>query len=603
MTTIYFCYIEIQMIFQLKIKRIMKLKNTLFGVGVMLTASILGSCSNEESLPNYSDGKIYLISNGFGFTRTASTSLQASQIANGVQVGVYAKNGEDAIQNGENNLMTADGNGGFTITTNLYWPEEGDVSIFAYAPYTSEISDNTEIPVSIQKDQSTDEAYLASDFLHGVPATNPVSQSESAVGLNFSHVLSKIVLKVSVGDKSSIDLTGAVVNLVNVPTEATLNVLTAKVTTTTDRKNVKMITFDDEATSFECAAIIVPETVTAGTLITITTKEGVTYNCNISADKTFESGKVYIYNATLGESTQHVFLNLENSITDWEGDSEDTVQGEEVKTLAVGDYLLADGTFIKKNDAINYDNIIGTVFSTSVSEADAAAGYNGYVILHTTEASSVKWASESTLVEGVTNALKSQGIVNYAAMLDGLSDTKTIQAIEGFATNYPLFNITYDAGLNADNFSKSFIPSIGQWLTMLNVFGQANIDLTMVNTKYASMPNLTTETYTNIEAATGTYVTKNGVSKTNLIANFRNALNNVSFLSSGSVYASSTQHDNSAEGDGNSNCVISLGVSSGSYSGMGNDDVVDAWELSFGGKTTNRAIRYAVAFKNGQLSE
>lgn len=253
------------------------------------------SCTNDELEQKPLDGRTPINLTSSVATRSISQNIQDTQIANGVQVGVFAMTEAGAIDNGDNNVLTADGTGGFSGTT-MYFPEEGDVSIYAYAPYNSnwngQLSANNEF--TVQTDQSSDANYCASDLMIGVPSTgNPISSTTEAVQLNFKHKLTKLNINFNVG-QSGVDLKGATVKVKNVKTTATVNIETGTVTESASPApaDITAAVFDAEATTFTASVIFVPQTITTNVaFVEVTTTSAGVFTAPLSQDVTFEGVK------------------------------------------------------------------------------------------------------------------------------------------------------------------------------------------------------------------------------------------------------------------------------------------------------------------------
>ena len=259
-------------------------------------------------------------------TRSANTSLQKVQIASGVEVGVFAKSGSAYITNGDNAKLTADGNGNFT-GTRLYFPTDGSaVSVNAYAPYSAAFSgkDGEAVAFSVAADQSSDAGYLKSDLLCGAPTgDNSFTKDNPIVALNFVHKLSKLTIKFTLGDDTDVDLKGAVVNIVNTLPTTSLKVSDGTVGSASgSATTIKAVTFASDATTFQASAVIVPQTVSAGSFIQVMLADKM-LDAKLNSAATFVSGKAYTYNVNIsgsGAETKAEIV-LSSTVTDWVDDN------------------------------------------------------------------------------------------------------------------------------------------------------------------------------------------------------------------------------------------------------------------------------------------
>ena len=125
----------------------------------LVMAAGFTACSSDDELQRHdAGGRTPITLTSSVATRAVGQNLQSTQIERGVQVGVYVTSGGQLIENGDNNALTANGQGGFTGET-MFFPEQGAVSVYAYAPYNAGWtgSQGTERTFTVPADQSTDE--------------------------------------------------------------------------------------------------------------------------------------------------------------------------------------------------------------------------------------------------------------------------------------------------------------------------------------------------------------------------------------------------------------------------------------------------------------
>lgn len=296
---------------------------------------IMSACSNDEwseNPPNTNNkSKSITLTSTIICTRTINTELQSGgQIGSGVRIGVFltdasgtsrttASRSADYNATYANRLFLADGNGNLTQTDyqpSLAFPYNDEaettsqINVYAYAPYNATWTDvNENQTFSIGTDQSTDDAYIASDLLYGVPESNPITEKSDAnngsqpVSLGFKHLMAKINLEFTNEDET-IDLAGATATIHGTDCSATVNLTTGTVTPLDH--TMQSITVATEATTgneepvraFSCSALIIPQTVDKGTaFVKLTTTDGQTYQYFIEDEngKEFNSGCSYSY--------------------------------------------------------------------------------------------------------------------------------------------------------------------------------------------------------------------------------------------------------------------------------------------------------------------
>ena len=291
-----------------------------FAMGLALL--LLCSCTSDQPEAASNEPTPINLFSYMGTTRSANASLQKTQIASGVEVGVFAKTGDTYITNGNNNKLTADGNGNFT-GTQLFFPTDGSaVSVYAYAPYSANFDgkDTETVAFSVAQDQSTDAGYLKSDLLQGVPTgTNSFTKDTPNVPLNFTHKLSKLTVKFTLGE-TDVNLKGATINVLNTKIATSLKVSDGTVGAASgDAATIKAVTFAADATTFLSSAVIVPQEVAAGEFIQIVLSDKV-LNAKLNNAVTLLSGKAHTYNVNIsgGGAEAKAEIELASSVTDWD---------------------------------------------------------------------------------------------------------------------------------------------------------------------------------------------------------------------------------------------------------------------------------------------
>ena len=446
------------------------------------------SCSIDDVLEGQPlDGRTPITLTSSVATRSVSQTLQDGQIARGVDVGVFAQSNATAIENGDNNRLTADGAGAFTGET-MYFPEEGGVSIYAYAPYNSAWTGqlNSDNEFTVPADQSTDESYLAADLILGTPSTgNPVASTTDAIQLNFKHKLTKLNLDFNLG-KSGVDLKGATVSVTNVLCTTTVNV--GESTTGNAQGNPTDIIaakFAADATEFSASAIFVPQAVLGQTdFVLVSTADGKQYKAALNHDVTFAEGKKYTYTVQFnggGDEPVTIELKLGSVLDNWDEGNEDIGGGtEETVAYGIGDYMLSDGTFVKNAELTDEQkkNVVAVIFSKQVSEADAEAGYNAYAM------GVERFGNKGWYMGNVALGATSGDFDTVKDDLDGLSKTNAVLSSSAYTSlddsqkgnsfvNYANYTNTHP--LPATGVSQWFTPSFGQMVQIFNNLGGADI--------------------------------------------------------------------------------------------------------------------------------
>ena len=310
----------------------MKQKKFFIGLASLVAAVGFTACSSDDAdfLQRSSTGKVISLTSALGMRGTSDP--QASQLSTSVHVGVFAVTDETTpalISNGDNNEHTVSETN-LVTTSAMTWPttEGTKVNFYAYAPYQSGWTYNTANTFSVATDQSADPGYLASDLVYGVPATNPVAETDNAIPLTFTHKMAQIAVTIK-KQEGAPDLTGATVTIVNTKTETTFNPSTGAVpaeatgSTTPDIKAAELKAEPDATTGTTVYAAIAPQTISAGTaLVKIVTAGNKTLIAKIgTSDVAFASGKAYTFTVNVGAVTADVTtITLSESstaVTEW----------------------------------------------------------------------------------------------------------------------------------------------------------------------------------------------------------------------------------------------------------------------------------------------
>lgn len=291
---------------------------------IAATTQMFMACSSDD-MTNQSgvmngNNKAISLTSSFG-TMRGTTDPQTTQLNTAVEVGAFGVTGSTTITNGNNNQYSVAANGDLSATNEMTWPTEGDVNIYAYAPYQENWTYNTANDFTVATNQATDAGYLASDLVYGIPTSNPVSQTENRVALSFKHKLAKLNITIQKAQESTLDLSAGKVTITNTKIATTLNPSTGVVGDASgDATDITAVSALGEATT--ACAIIVPQDIAVGTrLVKIEADSKILY-AKLGTATTFEGGKSYNFTVNVGNVTEpevEVTLQLgSTAVANWE---------------------------------------------------------------------------------------------------------------------------------------------------------------------------------------------------------------------------------------------------------------------------------------------
>lgn len=431
---------------------------------IALTAG-LASCSNndEELNPQNLDGRIPITLTSNVGSRATNQSLQETQIANGVNVGVFITQGSTNIAT--NNMLTSDGNGAFTGNAGSTSDASTNLDICAYAPYNAAWGDlATEYTFTVTN-QETDEKYYAADLMIADKvSTAPTSE---AINLTFKHKMAKLNLNFDLtGAPDGFSLEDATVSVLNVKPSVNVKVSDGTIGAATgDAITINAATLT--ASDSKASVVFPPQTITNSVeFVQVVTKGQQTFTAKLPSDVNFESGKKYTYTVNFAGNGE-IMLTPTTSVAPWED--------AQLIACEVGDYVTKTGEIVPKGNIAGYSNkadIVAVIFSKNVSELDKRAGYNAYA-MGLTAGTGLLWG-ESTLVG--TSVETFEEALND---LDGRDKTNyVLKQVSGIGTTD---NTIFKYCIDLEDFDSSvasewFVPSIGQMLQFLNGIGQAGIN-------------------------------------------------------------------------------------------------------------------------------
>ena len=507
-------------------------------IGFLATALALSGCSKEGDIADSNSGSEIRLTSGVQVQSRAGTAPD-TQIANGERVAVYVDEATSpAAQLYGNNVLTADGNGGFSGGTSMYFPASGkNVDIYAY--HTNATLAEA-FPASIEHSVAADQTggYVSSDLLYA--ARTGVKHTTSAVDLTFHHLLAKVDVTLIPGKGlKDTDLAGAVVTIENTRLKATFTpdktvtmtdpsaraAMVKPAESNNDVASIKILTAT--ASNLSASAVIVPQTLATGTkFIKVTLANGNKLSYKLTAETTFGSGKKHQYAITVNLTELTVTSGIDNWNPVGYVYDEATMQGIGNKLpaqAAVGDFYMSDGTLVDKDDPltdVQQAACIGIVYSTDASRIGTTATQvlkakgvdspHGLVMALTNASEGCRWGNKNQDENsggGTGEPFKenSDQLQKQYRNIDGYGETHWI--IDTYKNSGTTLQDTYSAFYHASRYGTAdsntdkyatpsnttgwFIPGIGQWWDILSNLG--GIDLSSYQNK--------TDIYTSISGA------------------------------------------------------------------------------------------------------
>ncbi len=287
-------------------------------ISVLLLTVGTYSCSDESAEINkdLSAGKNVM---EFTFTHPSQTRATDTSFENGDVVGLYVaesdKNLEVSGNTVNNQGLTFNGTA-WNASRPLYW-NEGTYNVFAYYPHLTEVSSISDLPFEVTKDQSVANAsgmsgYEASDFLFAT--AKGVTASANPVNLQFSHVMSKLSIRLVKGEDFEGDIPEhATVYIHNTVTEANIDLMAGVATKAVHGKTNTLIARQEGATSY--SAIIVPQRLDNRVPLVEVVMNGVSFLYESKFQ--FKPGIHHIVSLVVDKNPDQVKIEVGGEITDW----------------------------------------------------------------------------------------------------------------------------------------------------------------------------------------------------------------------------------------------------------------------------------------------
>lgn len=296
-------------------------------------AAMMFSCSKSEDVTPDA-GKLPINISIGQQTRANDTTYE-----NGDEVGVYVVNYNGATAGTlatsgnqvDNAHFTFDGSK-WSPENSIYWKDKSTAADFyAYYPY-SESTNISAHPFSVQANQSSENAFWASDFLWG--KATKVSPTKNAVPIVTNHSLSRILVDIKPGNGFTAESWAAAtksVKICDVKASATIDLSTGIATATGNNGEIIPLAAAETGTTLSYKAMIVPQVVANNSKLVVVTVDGTDYVYR--KGYTFQANTQHTFTVTVNKSGSNVDVTIgEWTIDDTtnEGDAEDESESEAI---------------------------------------------------------------------------------------------------------------------------------------------------------------------------------------------------------------------------------------------------------------------------------
>ena len=284
--------------------------------GLFLISLMVSSCSQQEVINPNEDNEIHFRA----FYPGTESRVSGNSFENGDVMGVYMTEYDEdkatplqASGNFVTNARTLFNGTTWQCVPAVYWGD-GKYDIFGYYPY-DEVESVDEYKFTVLLDQSetseTPKAYEASDFLWTkVSGVNRMDE----VPLSFSHLLSRIVVKLIPGEEYEGDIPENVDVVIHNTVPQGLIDLAYGVVTKDFRASEKSIKARKEDTGVY-AAILIPQRIESHRPLIEIISNGVSYM--VESSFIFRSGVQHTITVTLDNNPERVKVEIGGEITDW----------------------------------------------------------------------------------------------------------------------------------------------------------------------------------------------------------------------------------------------------------------------------------------------
>ena len=244
------------------------------------------------------------------------TRANDTDFENGDEVGIYVVNYNGstagtlaASGNQVDNVQFVYDGSKWTPEESIYWKDKNTAADFyAYYPYSASANIAAH-PFSVQANQSTEDAFWASDFLWG--KTTKVSPTPNAVAIQTNHSLSRILVDIKPGNGFTAESWAAAtksVKICNVKTSATIDLSTGVATATGNNGEITPLAVAGTGSTLSYKAMMIPQLVANNSKLVVITIDGTEYVYR--KGYTFSPNTIHKFTVTVNKNGSNVSVTI-----------------------------------------------------------------------------------------------------------------------------------------------------------------------------------------------------------------------------------------------------------------------------------------------------
>lgn len=277
-----------------------------------LFLALFASCSSETEPSQTTQTRHEM---AFDCSYAGATRVQGDAFENNDKIGVFVTKTGSTLQIGgntvNNELFRFNGTS-WTAERKVYW-DEGTFDVYAYYPYSGKVNDIEDYEFKLPIDQSTPAGFASADFLWA--SNKGVQASGNPVPLQFSHRLSKVVVKLEKGENYEGEIPAeSKVYIHSTATTATVDLSTGDVSTALYSPTGTIRAFAKSATEYE--AIVVPQNLDSRRPLVEVVTQGVSYL--MEGRLSFRQGYSKTLVVTLSKNPEQIKIDLGGYIDPWQ---------------------------------------------------------------------------------------------------------------------------------------------------------------------------------------------------------------------------------------------------------------------------------------------